>query len=108
MTPVEWINSQYLFDIVETTIPIISGTAQACQANSNRICLMIGGFTSATMYVSTKSTLVVSNGLSVTPTTGPFTLSAATHGRLVTVPWFVATTGAPTSIVVFEILFKDR
>ena len=108
MTPSEWQSSLYLFDVIETNVPLVAGNAQACLANSNRIALWIGGPGTGGYNVSTSSSVTTNSGFFVNPGAQPFQIYASAHGALVTQAWFVATGGLASSISVLEILFKDR
>ena len=108
MTPSEWQSSLYLFDVIETNVPLPTGSGMVVSANPNRISLMIGPPNTGAYNVSTLSNVTSNTGFLCNPGVQPFQISAASHGALVAQAWYCATQVLGTSITVIEVLFKDR
>ena len=108
MTPTEWINSQYLFDVVETGYALVTTSTQIAIANPSRVCIIISNGNTGGCLVSTQSTNSSTQGLYLQGSELPYSMKAADVGSLVTKDLFAVGVGIGAVITVIEVLFKDR
>ena len=108
MTPTEWINSQYLFDVVETAYVLSTTSTQIAIANPSRVAIIMSMANTANALVSTQVTNSSIQGLYLSGTAIPYYLKAADVGSLVTKDLFAVGVGVGAIITVIEVLFKDR
>lgn len=93
------------FDFTETSVSCNNNVVQACKADPERVCLVIGVSTNAAgVGITSKSGTAIGGGMFITPQS-PFVLYDFANGPMVQREWFITSTLAIT-VAVFEMFLR--